>query len=168
MIIDGKNLLYFVWFVTILSLFFFIPKNKIRLAWVAFLFKQVLTWPLGLFVVNMGWIQYPIRFFENANYASFTFEFFIFPVMCVYLNVYFPSEKSLFVRATYYILICSVLTLAELLILHHTDLIRYIRWNGYLTWTTLFITFYINRQFCLWFFKPYIKDSDHSSTDDTN
>lgn len=95
MIIDGKNLLYFVWFVTILSLFFFIPKNKIRLAWVAFLFKQVLTWPLGLFVVNMGWIQYPIRFFENANYASFTFEFFIYPVMCIYLNVYFPSEKSL-------------------------------------------------------------------------
>ena len=76
MAIDGKGLLYFFWIVTILSVFLLVPKDKVRLAWVAFLFKQFLTWPLGLIVVDMGWIQYPIRFFENASYSSFTFEYF--------------------------------------------------------------------------------------------
>lgn len=76
MTMDGKGLLYFVWFATLISIVFFIPKAKVRVAIVAVLFKQVITWPLGLFVADMGWIQYPIRFFENANQTSFTFEYF--------------------------------------------------------------------------------------------
>lgn len=154
MSIDGKLILYAVWIITTLSLFLFIPKNKVRLALQTILFKQVLTWPLGLFVVEMGWIQYPIRFFPNANQASFTFEYFFYPVVCAYFNVYFPSSKNLLTRVIYYILFCSSLTLAELFILHHTQLISYIHWNAYLTWASLFITFYITRQLCLWFFKP--------------
>lgn len=153
MIIDDKTILYFVWIVTTISLFLFIPKSKIRLALQAFLFKQVLTWPLGLFVVEKGWIQYPIRLFSNANQASFTFEYFFYPIVCAYFNVYFPTNKNLLIRAMYYILFCSSLTLAELFILHQTRLIRYIHWNAYLTWISLFITFYITRKLCLWFFK---------------
>ena len=161
MLIDGRNLLYFAWGITILSLFLFVPKNKIHLALVAFFFKQAMTWPLGLLVADMGWIQYPIRFFENANQASFTFEFFVYPVLCVYLNIYFPVKKHLLLRMAYYIVICSVVTLLELFLLHNTNLIRYIHWNGYLTWITLFITLYIDRQFCVWFFKSYNKTSDY-------
>lgn len=153
MLIDGRHILYFVWIVTTLSLFLLIPKSKVRLALVAFLFNQVITWPVGLFVAEMGWVEYPIRFFEKANKASFTFEYFFYPVMCVYFNVYFPDGKPLLVRAAYYTLFCSILTLAELLILQHTNLIRYIHWNAYLSWVTLCITFYITRKFCLWFFK---------------
>jgi hypothetical protein len=37
----------------------FIPKNKIRLAVVAFLFKQEITFLLGLMVVELGLIEYP-------------------------------------------------------------------------------------------------------------
>lgn len=143
MMFDGKVLLYFIWFIMILSLFFFIPKGKIHLALLAFLFKQLLTWPLGLYVVNMGWIQYPVRFFENANYASFTFEYFAYPLLCTYFNIYFPVGKSLFIRVMYYTFFCTLMTLFELLVLHYTDLIRYIHWNAYLTWITLFITFFL-------------------------
>lgn len=151
--VDGKSILYLIWIGTMVSLFFFIPKSKVRLALVAFLFQQALTWPLGLIVVDMGWIQYPIRFFQNANYASFTFEWFFYPVVSVYFNIYFPEGKSLLAQAAYYILVCSTLTIMELLILHYTHLIIYIYWNAYLTWITLFSTMYMNRKFCLWFFK---------------
>lgn len=154
MSVDGKIILYIVWITTILSLFFFIPKDKMRLALVSILFKQVITWPVGLFFVDIGWIQYPIRFFENANQTSFTFEYFFFPVICAYFNIYFPTGKRLLVRATYYILFCSILTFAELLLLHYTELIRYIYWNAYFTWLGLFITLFLSRKFCLWFFKP--------------
>lgn len=152
--IDDKSILYFVWAITILSLPFCIPKRKVRLALLVFFFKQTLTWPLGLLVANMGLIQYPIRFLENASQTSFTFEYLFHPIMCAYFMVYFPSSKSLMIRASYYILFCSTLMLAELVILHSTQLIRYIHWNAYLTWISLFITTYITRKFCLWFLKP--------------
>lgn len=154
--IDGKSILYFVWITTTLSFFFLIPKSKVRLAIVAFLFKQAMTWPMGLYVVDMGWIQYPIRLFENSNKASFTFEYFAYPVLCMYFNIYFPERKSLLIRGAYYIMFCSVITVIELLLMHFTNLIRYIHWDAYLTWITLFITFYATRLFCLWFFKPHI------------
>ncbi|WP_371364503.1 CBO0543 family protein [Sporomusa rhizae] len=159
LILDDTILLYFAWSITILSFFFCIPKSKLHLALLAFMFKQVLTWPLGLYVVDMGWIQYPIRFFENANQTSFTFEFFFSPIICAYFNIYFPEDKSPLVKLAYYALFCTALTLSELFILHHSNLIVYIHWNAYSTWLSLFITFYITRQFCLWFFQSYNKRS---------
>lgn len=153
MSVDGKTILYFTWALTIASLFVLIPKAKVRLALVAFFFKQVITWPLGLYVVHMGWIQYPIHFFENSNQTSFTFEYFFFPVMCAYFTIYYPDKKSLSTQAAYYVSFCSVITLAELYLLHNTNLIRYIHWNAYVTWISLFVTFYITRKFCLWFFQ---------------
>ena len=153
---DGKSILNFIWIATILSLFLFIPKGKVRLALVAYLFFQTMSWPLGLFVADMGWIQYPIRFFEKATQASFTFEYFFCPVMCAYFIIYYPEGKRLSVRAAYCILICLALTLVELLILQYTQLVRYVHWNAYTTWVTLLITYLTTRKFCLWFFKPHI------------
>lgn len=156
--LDGKFFLGFVWAVTLLSLLYLIPKNKVRLAWVAFLFKELLTWPLGLLTVEMGWIEYPIRFLEKANHTSFTFEYFFYPVICAYFNVYYPEGKKQWIQILYYVLFCSVLTLAELFLMQHTMLIRYIHWSGYTSWITFFITFYVTRRFCLWFFRPYQKE----------
>ncbi|MFC5653730.1 CBO0543 family protein [Paenibacillus solisilvae] len=43
------------------------PRNQFRLAQVAILFKQVITWLFGLFVVELGWIEYPVRELESVN-----------------------------------------------------------------------------------------------------
>jgi hypothetical protein len=150
--IDGKILLYFVWGITICSLFLFIPRGKVRLAWVAFLFEQVLTWPLGLVVADRGLISYPVNFLENATRVSFTYEYLFLPAICAYFLVYFPNDNRFSIRATYYIAFCTVLTLLELLVLHYTNLVRYIHWNASFTWLAIFITFYVTRKFCLWFF----------------
>ncbi|MDR7865616.1 MAG: CBO0543 family protein [Sporomusaceae bacterium] len=150
-----KLILYGVWIATVVSLFFLIPREKVRLALVAFLFKQFITWPVGLYVVDRGWIMYPVRFFENANQTSFTFEYFFFPVLCAYFNVYFPEGSKALVRAAYYMLFCSALTVAEVMLERYTDLIIYISWDWYLTWFSMFVLFYITRKFCLWFFEKY-------------
>lgn len=146
-------ILYFTWIATLISLVLLIPKAKLRLASVAYLFKLFLTWPLGLYVANKGWIEYPVRFFANATKVSFAFEFLFYPAICAIFNVHFPEDKPAYVRALYYILYCTAITAAESLLRHNTDLIRYIHWNEAITWVTLFSTFYINRQFCRWFFK---------------
>ena len=83
------------WILTIVLLVKFISKNKIREAHVAFFFKQLITWVLGLLVVQLKLIEYPVRLFPYANKASFTFEYFVYPSLCAIFNVNFPEKKNL-------------------------------------------------------------------------
>nr|WP_223192238.1 CBO0543 family protein [Paenibacillus sedimenti] len=74
------TILVIVW-ITAFSLFFFIPRKTFRLAQVAILFKQFLTWVIGLVVVELGWIEYPVREFASVNRSSFTFEYLAYPII---------------------------------------------------------------------------------------
>lgn len=155
MLLEGRTILYLVWIVTIASAVFFIPRNKVRLAWVAFLFTQLITWPVGLLIVDIGLIKFPTEFLQNASHTSLTFEYLVFPAICAFFNVYFPEGRSPLIRLAFYSFFCTAITALELFALNYTDLIRYIHWNAYLTWGSLFLTFYFCRKFCVWFFNPY-------------
>ncbi len=149
-------LLIFVWILGI-ALIFVIPKDKKRIAIVVFLFKQFITLLLGLIVVEFNLLSYPVRFFSEVNRASFTYEYFIYPVCCSVFNVYYPNTRSYLFKLGYYAAFCTVLTIPEVMIEHHTNLIKYIHWNWYWTWSSLFITFFLSRLFCKWFFKGLAK-----------
>jgi hypothetical protein len=131
----------------------FIPKNKIREAFVAFSFKQTLTWVLGLAVVELRLIEYPVRLFPYANKTSFTFEYYTYPALCAIFNVNFPEDKGSFGKFMYYCYYCSVITILEVITERYTNILKYIHWTWYVTWITLFITFYITRRFYVWFYK---------------
>ncbi|WP_010096258.1 CBO0543 family protein [Ornithinibacillus scapharcae] len=135
------------------GILFFIPKSKLRLAVVAFLLKQVLTFLLGLVVVEFGLIEYPVRLFPTINRTSFTFEFYVFPVICAAFNVWYPNGRSVLFRFGYYAGFCTVMSIIEIILEKHTDLIKYIHWDWYLTWITLFLSFFIVHLLCIWFFK---------------
>ncbi len=141
------------WLIGIFSLFVFIPKNQIRQAWVLFLFKQALTWSLGHIVAEYELIRYPVRLLTHASRTSFTFEFFIYPVICIFFNLYYPHNKKLSRQAMHYIVYCSSIALVEVVLEIYTDVIEYVHWNWFVTWISLGITFYFSRQFYLWFFK---------------
>ncbi|WP_042461980.1 CBO0543 family protein [Neobacillus dielmonensis] len=134
------------------GLLFFIPKNKVRLAIVAFLFKQIITFLIGLVVVELGMITYPVRLFASINRTSFTYEHYAFPVACAIFNVWYPYKRGTFVQLGYYIGFSSVLTIAEVIIEKYTDLIKYIHWEWYLSWITICLSFFLSRLFCVWFF----------------
>lgn len=141
------------WFLTIIMLLYFVPKNKIREAWLIFLFKQFITWVTGLVVVQYRLIEYPVRLFSYANRASFTFEFFIYPSMCVIFNLHYPASKSQIRQFFYYVYFCTAITGLEVVLERYTELLKYIRWHWSITWITLLITFYMSRVFYLWFFQ---------------
>ncbi len=142
------------WLITIILLIIFIPRNKVRHAWVIFSFKQFVTWIFGLLVVELHLIEYPVRmFFPYASKASFTFEFFVYPSICVLFNLYYPNKKSPIRQIAYYSIYCSVITIIEVLLENTTSVIHYNQWEWYWTWITLFITFYMSRKFYHWFFK---------------
>ena len=140
--------------IIIASLVLFIPKEKVRDACLIFLFKESITWIIGLYVVQKGWIEYPIRLvFEKATSTSFVFEFLVYPAICVFFNLNYPQKSTPFVKVMYYCLIVSAITAFEAFLESHTLLIKYTGWTWYWTWLTLFATFYASRKFYLWFFK---------------
>lgn len=72
-------ILYLVWIITVLLLVIFIkPINSIQ-AQVSFLFMQIPCWLFGAWVVQKGFIEYPVGFLKMIYKSSFTFEFFVFP-----------------------------------------------------------------------------------------
>lgn len=137
---------------TTIILLLFIPKEKKREAQLVFLFKLLITWFIGLFVVELRLIEYPIRFFPYATRSSFTFEYFVYPAICAVFNIRYPVGKGWFRGFLHYSLFCSIMTGIEVLCLYYTDIIVYLHWTWYVTWITLFLTFFISRKYYLWFF----------------
>jgi len=146
-------ILFSAWIITILLLIRFVPKHKLREAQVIFFFKHIITWILGLLVVEFHLIEYPVRLFSYANKTSFSFEFFIYPSLCVLFNLHYPSLKSGRTQFLYYAGYCSAMTFIEVLVEKYTDIATYLHWSGLCTWVTLCITFYISRRYYLWHFK---------------
>jgi hypothetical protein len=147
-----QYLLIGVWVVSFL-LIFTIPRDKFRLALVSFLFKQMITSVVGHVVVEYGLLAYPVTELADINRTSFTYEFLAYPIICAIFNVYYPFNRSRLYQVGYYIVFATALTIPEVLIERYTELIRYVRWNWFWTWGTLFITFLMTRVFCVAFFK---------------
>jgi hypothetical protein len=149
-----------------LGLILFIPKNKKPVAQLAFLFKQMLTWILGLIVVEYGLIEYPVRFFTAENRSSLVFEFLAFPAVCGVFNAYFPAKRSWAIKAAYYFTYATLLTLVEVCLEKYTDLIKYIHWTWYCSWIMLLLTFVASRLFCNWFFKQTVRNQTSTMEND--
>ena len=154
----GYTINAIAWIITIFSLVKFVPKAKIREAELAFLFNQVITWLVGLAVVEFGLIEYPVRLFPHATRSSFTFEYFIYPSICAIFNVNYPEDKRTFGQFMYYFYFCTTMTVIEVIIERYTTVLTYIHWTWYITWITLFITFYMTRKYYVWFFRQKQND----------
>ena len=150
------------WLATILALWRWVPKDghSLRKAQVAFFCKQAITWLFGLMVVEWGLLSYPIHEFEHATNTSFTFEFFVYPAICVLYNLHFPENQGYVTTFLYTAAYCSGITILEVLLEKYTLLIHYIYWTWYWTWITLFLTFCLSRTYVKWFYHGY----DHKKT----
>jgi len=142
------------WFILVLLLIKFVPKHRIREASVAFLFKQAITWLFGLIVVEKNLIKYPFHvFFKKKSKTSFTFEYFVYPAICVLFNLYYPEKKGYIVKIFYHFSYTSIITMFEMFAVKYTKLIKYNNWTWYYTSITLWLTFYLSRIFQRWFFR---------------
>ncbi len=146
-------ILSFSCIILLLLLLFYVPKNKVREAWVIFLFKQVMTWILGLVIVEYRLLSYPVRFFPYSTKTSFTFEYFAYPAICVFFNLYYPVQKNFFKIIIHYFTYSSAITLFEVILEKYTQIIKYTGWAWYWTWLSILITSYITRKYYKWFFR---------------
>jgi hypothetical protein len=128
----------------ILLFYFFVPKSKYRKAFLSLFIMQSFTWPLGFLIVELKLISYPIRFFEFATTASFTFEYFLFPVVSALFNINYPKRSSFLKVLTYTSVIVSILTINEVLLEVYTDNIEYLNWDWYWSWVSMFTLLHIS------------------------
>jgi hypothetical protein len=150
----GKIIETSSWVIMSILLIKFVPRNRIREAWVIFSFKQFMTWLFGLMVVEKNLISYPSRlFFKKATRSSFTFEYFVYPALCILFNLYYPQKKSKKVKLLYHFSYTSSITVLEIIALKYTKLIKYKNWKWYWTFFTLWITYYLSHIHHQWFFK---------------
>ena len=108
----------------------------------------------GLSVVEFKLIEYPSKAsIPYASKTSFAFEYFIYPCICAIFNVHYPIKKNTFGEFMYYFYYCTSMTVLEIFVEKYTNILKYIHWTWYITWITLYMTFYCTRKFYLWFKK---------------
>lgn len=144
--------LYSIWSLTIFSLVL-IPRKRLNEASVIFVYQQLITWSLGLIVAELNWIEYPVREFASVNRTSFTFEFLVYPVISIFYVLYYPVHNSIWKRILYTAVITTVLIISEVLFEKFTNLIKYIHWEWYVSWISVYATLYVAQRFHRWFFK---------------
>lgn len=146
-----------VWLVSFISIWF-IPKSKYRQVSFIFIFSQLPAWIFGLLVVEAGLIEYPVREFHKANATSFTFEYIVLPLICIFFNLHFPEDKGVYRRIIYYAAFLVPFTLIEYFAERYTLILDYIHWEWYITLITMSIFIYFVRSVYKWFYnigKPF-------------
>ncbi|MBD0382523.1 CBO0543 family protein [Paenibacillus sedimenti] len=146
-----RIILITVWAVCIAGLLL-VPKHLRREAQIVFLFQQFITWILGLIVVQNGWLEYPVREL-SLNLTSLTYEFLAYPLVAVYMNLYYPIRKSMWIQLLYVAAYPAGLTIIEHYIEIHTRLIDYVSWKWYWTFLSTWATLYLSRGFYVWFYR---------------
>ncbi|MFB9325913.1 CBO0543 family protein [Paenibacillus aurantiacus] len=129
-----------------------VPKGRRKEAAAIFLFQQFPAWILGLAVVELGWISYPVRDFQQASHTSFSFEFLLLPTIAVYYNLLFPAKARRKWQVAYTLGFGLALTGPEYLIMRMTRLIDYIHWEWYWTLLSVMGVLVLSRLFHTWFF----------------
>jgi hypothetical protein len=135
-------------------LYLFVPRNRVRDAHVIFFFKHMITCFFGLLVVEKNLISYPSRLlFKKAVKSSFTFEYLVFPALCVLFNLYYPEKRNKLIKFLYYFVHSGIITGLEIVGLKYTDLIHYKKWKWYWTYITIWFTYFLSRTYFKWFTK---------------
>lgn len=144
--------LYVIWACTIFSVIL-VPKERQTEASIIFLFQQGITWFLGIVVAEWDLIEYPVREFASVNRTSFTYEFLVFPVVTVFYILHYPENRSLLLRFFYSFIITTILVISEVVIEKYTKLIKYVHWEWYVSWISIYVVMHLGRFFHKWFFK---------------
>jgi hypothetical protein len=133
-----RILLWALLIIGIILFCFSLRKPLIKDTVLVFLLKAYFSSFFGVIVAEARLIEYPVRFLGQYFDTSILFEYFLYPIMCVYFyqTSYHSRLLGIIVQCTLY---TAALTIIEVLCEKYTDLINYHTW----TWMNSFITIFI-------------------------
>ncbi|ABO67364.1 Conserved hypothetical protein [Geobacillus thermodenitrificans NG80-2] len=119
-------------------LFFSLRTPPIKDKLCVFLLKTYFSTFFGVIVVENKLLEYPVRFLDQYFEASILFEYFLYPIVCVYFyqTSYHSRLPGIIGQCLLY---AAALTGVEVLYEKYTNLIEYHRW----TWMYSFITIFV-------------------------
>lgn len=105
--------------------------------WVTvFTLKSVITTFIDPIVVGAGMLEYPVRLLPQFFQFSLLFNYLVYPLVCVMFNqtTYNRSLKNILAQAVFY---SAVITLMEVWLEKHTQLIEFHTWTWYYSFISL-------------------------------
>jgi len=119
-------------------LFFSLRTPPIKDKILVFLLKAYFSSFFGVIVVEKKFLEYPVRFLDQYFEASILFEYFLYPIVCVYFyqTSYHSRLPGIVGQCLLY---TAALTSVEVLYEKYTNLIEYHRW----TWVHSFVTIFV-------------------------
>jgi hypothetical protein len=131
----------FLWALLMIGIVLFcfsLRKPLIKDTVLVFLLKAYFSSFFGVIVSGAKLVEYPVRFLGQYFDTSILFEYFLYPIMCVYFyqTSYHSRLLGIIVQCALY---TAALTTLEVLCEKYTDLIEYHGWTGMYSFITIFI-----------------------------
>jgi hypothetical protein len=133
-----RIILWSMFIIGMVLLIFSLRKPLIKDTILVFIMKAYFSSFIGVIVVEEKMVEYPVRFLSKYFDASILFEYFLYPIMCVYFyqTTYHSSYAGIVLQCALY---TAALTIIEVLCEKYTDLITYHTW----TWMHSFISIFL-------------------------
>jgi hypothetical protein len=133
-----RIILWSMFIIGMVLLIFSLRKPLIKDTILVFIMKAYFSSFIGVIVVEEKMVEYPVRFLSKYFDASILFEYFLYPIMCVYFyqTTYHSSYAGIVLQCALY---TAALTVIEVLCEKYTDLITYHTW----TWMHSFISIFL-------------------------
>ncbi|UQD50816.1 hypothetical protein C0971_01190 [Bacillus methanolicus] len=133
-----RTILWALFIFGIILLIFSLRKPLFKDTILVFLMKAYFSSFFGFIVVEKNMIEYPVRFLSKYFETSILYEYFLYPIVCVYF--YQTSYRSKFLGIILQdALYSAAITAVEVLCEKYTNLIEYRNW----TWMYSFITLFL-------------------------
>ncbi len=148
-----KKLLKFFWGLGLLLVPFAFRRKHLKTLLLTFFIKGYLVSFIDQIVVKRKQLKYPVRNFQNYFKTSILFDYFLFPLLCVFYHRTTEKKKGLAILLNAFFYSIPV-TLIEGILEKKTNLIHYknqwTRWISFATltgtlWTVRILVVLINK-----------------------
>ncbi|KEO81832.1 CBO0543 family protein [Tumebacillus flagellatus] len=142
--------------VSLLLWFLLVPRNKIREALMAGFFYQMLGWMVELIVVQMRWVEYPVREFPHATRINYTLFTIAYPTVVMLAVLYAPRTRW---QNLLFLLLAGagLATFADLVEIY-TSLSAYRHWNWFASWVAFFMKIALTYVFTEWYRQGLVQE----------
>ena len=142
-----------MWLFGIVGLILFIPHNKRRKGFLAFLMFQAFIWLCDMPSFKFGLLKAPIRELPKATQLPLTIDYFFYPVLFAIYYLHKNPKSNLKSRIAYFLVWVSAITLFDIMLERYTDLLDYEILPYWGMWLYIVFLFYISQVCCNWFYK---------------
>jgi hypothetical protein len=106
---------------------FYIPKEKIRLALVAYVAFQTTTWFIFIFLTEINYVASPVREFVKATRAAFIPAFLFNPMIFTLYIILFPKRDNLLLKLSHYLIFVSIIVGVAYFTAIYTDIYKILK-----------------------------------------